>query len=99
MRTVTHSLIAEAKRLGFKNIRLEYTARSARLLAELNGATVVVPLPRRALQSQRDADQAIAHLHRRLHSQLLRVSPNLRADLRRGVRQSEGSARPEGRHA
>lgn len=65
MRTFTHSIIAEAKRLGLKRVRIEYRARSTLLQAELHGTSVAVRLPRSRCAG-RQPKCPIAFLHREL---------------------------------
>ena len=67
MHTYTHCIIAEAKRLGLKRIRIEYSGRMPLLEAELHGRSVAVRLPRlRGASAQCRSNGPIAYLHRQL---------------------------------
>jgi hypothetical protein len=67
----THFIIAEARRLGLGNIRIECTNYSPRLAAVFNGELISIPLAL-MLWDRGDAAQALLQFHRQLRITLSR---------------------------
>jgi hypothetical protein len=67
----THLIIAEARRLGLGNIRIECTNDSPRLAAELNGEPISILLARMPWD-RGDSAQSLLQLHRQLRIALSR---------------------------
>jgi hypothetical protein len=67
----THLIIAEARRLGLGNIRIECTNYSQRLAAELNGEPISIPLAL-MLWDRGNSAQVLLQLHRQLRITLSR---------------------------
>jgi len=59
-------VIAEAKRLGLLNVRVEHRAGSPHLVADFNGKPISVPLFSLPPDDAQHPAKAIAYLHRRL---------------------------------
>jgi hypothetical protein len=66
-----HRIVAEARRLGLINIRIERANSSSRLAAEFNGEPISVPLEL-MLADRSDPPQALLQFHRQLRKLLSR---------------------------